>query len=116
MLSLIAALTLSAAVPSVEYKIEHLGTKDVLLEGAAPFELQRVSKFEHSQGGNAVTLTMVVRPTENDDRVTMDLTFKESSSTAHHEWQATVVLQRGVLTTSDLSWGEGGWRIKLKVS
>jgi len=27
----------------------------------------------------------------------------------------TVVLVRGVLTTSDVSWGEGGWRIRLKV-
>ncbi len=116
MLSMLAALTLTAAVPSLEYKIERLGSKDVLLEGSAPIELQRSSKFEHAQDGNAVSLTMMIRPTENDDRVTLELTFKESSLGAHHEWQATLVLARGVLTTSDVRWGEGGWKIRLKVS
>lgn len=118
MLSVLAALALSAAaVPSVEYKVERLGSKEVLLEGSAQMELQRLSKFEHSQSGNAIAMTMMVRPAESDERVTMDLTFKESvQNGAHHEWQVTVVLQRGVLTTSDVSWGEGGWRIRLKVS
>ena len=43
MLSILAALALSAAVPSVEYKIERLGSKEVLLEGNAPLELQRTA-------------------------------------------------------------------------
>ena len=63
-----------------------------------------------------MAMSMVVRPTESADKVTMDLSFSEKSQDgAQHEWQVTVVLQRGVLTTSDLSWGEGGWKIKLKV-
>jgi hypothetical protein len=116
MLALIAALTLTAAVPSVEYKVERMGSKEVLLEGAAPIEMQRLSKFEHDQSGNSMSMELMVRPTETDERVTVELQFAERAQNgAKHRWSVTVVLQRGVATTSDLSWGEGGWKIRLKV-
>jgi hypothetical protein len=117
MLAMIAALTLTAAsVPSVEYKVERLGSKEVLLEGNAPIELQRQSRFEHEQSGNSVQMELLIRPTETDERVTVDLQFAERSQNGStHKWSVTVVLLRGVMTTSDVSWGEGGWRFRLKV-
>jgi hypothetical protein len=48
--------------------------------------------------------------------VTMDLEFTERLGVTSHKWQVTVVLLRGSPTTSDISWGESGWRIRLKVS
>ena len=115
MLALIAALTLTA-VPSVEYKVERLGTKEVLLEGTAPIALQRQTKIEHEQAGNSVSMELMVRPAETDDKVSVELQFSEfAHSGAKHKWSVTVVLLRGVATTSDVSWGEGGWRIRLKV-
>jgi hypothetical protein len=117
MLSMIAVLVVSAAaVPSVEYRIERLGSKEILLEGSAPIEPQRLSRFEHSQPDNQVSLSMMLRPAEREDRVTMDLEFTERLGVTSHKWQVTVVLLRGSPTTSDISWGESGWRVRLKVS
>ena len=117
MLAMIAAFALSAAVPSVEYRVEHLGSKEVLLEGKAPIELRRQSRFDHEQGGNSVSMELTVKPTETEEKVTVDLHFAQTvQNGAKHKWSVTVVLVRGVLTTSDLSWGDGGWRIRLKVS
>lgn len=118
MLAFVAALALSAVVPSVEYQVERQSSKEILLEGAAPIELSRLSKFEHEQSGNAVAMELTVRPTEADEKVTVELSLAERAQNgARHTWTVTMAVIRGVVSTSDLSWGAGGgWKIRLKVA